>query len=54
MKEICPECGALLEIVECCGGGLWKCENCGEFFYPGELMGGEEDSPHRDREKGGD
>ncbi len=36
--ETCPLCGHILEIIECCGGGIWRCDNCGEFFYYGELI----------------
>ncbi|WP_461831845.1 TFIIB-type zinc ribbon-containing protein [Aquifex sp.] len=38
MSENCPKCGALLLIVECCGGGIWYCENCKEYYYYGELI----------------
>jgi|GEM_PF-2319680 len=36
--ETCPKCGRLLEIVECCGGGIFLCEACKEYFYPGEII----------------
>jgi len=42
MREFCPKCGSLLVIVECCGGGIWYCENCKEYYYYGELISEEE------------
>ncbi|EDP74786.1 hypothetical protein HG1285_08849 [Hydrogenivirga sp. 128-5-R1-1] len=45
--ECCPLCGYPLEIVECCGGGIWRCDRCGEYFYYGELI---EQTPPRESE----
>ena len=28
--EKCPKCGVLLEVIECCGGGIYRCDVCGE------------------------
>jgi hypothetical protein len=36
--ETCPNCGRLLEVIECCGGGIFLCPECNEYFYPGELI----------------
>jgi len=36
--ENCPKCGALLEVIECCGGGIFRCESCGEYYFYGELI----------------
>ncbi len=38
MREDCPKCGHPLEIIECCGGGIWRCDKCGEYYYYGELI----------------
>lgn len=27
-----------MEIIECCGGGIFRCTSCGEYFYPGEVI----------------
>ncbi|NPB07359.1 MAG: hypothetical protein GXN96_00350 [Aquificae bacterium] len=42
MEELCPRCGRLLSVVDCCGGGIWYCENCREYYYYGELIPEEE------------
>lgn len=36
--DTCPKCGSLLEVIECCGGGIFLCERCKEYYYPGELI----------------
>ena len=36
--DLCPKCGGLLEVIECCGGGIFLCEGCKEYYYPGELI----------------
>lgn len=36
--ERCPKCGAYLEIIECCGGGIFRCEPCQEYYFYGELI----------------
>ena len=57
MSESCPKCGKLLHVVECCGGGIWYCENCKEYYYYGELISEDEmysEIPHLEdsQEKG--
>lgn len=42
MSENCPKCGSLLIVAECCGGGIWFCEKCKEYYYYGELLSEEE------------
>jgi len=42
--ERCPKCGALLEVIECCGGGIYRCDACGEFYFYGELIESQKDS----------
>lgn len=42
--EICPKCGALLEVIECCGGGIYRCDACGEYYFYGELIEFQRDS----------
>ena len=34
--EKCPKCGVLLEVIECCGGGIYRCDVCGEYFFFGD------------------
>lgn len=36
--ERCPKCGRLLEVIECCGGGIFVCEDCKEYYFYGELI----------------
>ena len=36
--EICPKCGVLLEVIECCGGCIYRCDVCGEYYFYGELI----------------
>lgn len=42
--EGCPRCGAVLEIIECCGGGIFRCDRCGEYYFYGELIEFQRDS----------
>lgn len=44
--DVCPRCGRILEVIECCGGGIFRCSHCNEYYYPGELI-----DFHKEREK---